>query len=36
MPHLEESHERKLIRIKLGLLDYPIPAYKPPLSYEGL
>ena len=31
----EETHERKLIKIKLGLFDHPIPKYKGNIIYTG-
>ncbi|CAD8142419.1 unnamed protein product [Paramecium pentaurelia] len=34
-PLSEETHERKLVKIKLGLLDHPIPKEKPNKIYVG-
>jgi hypothetical protein len=34
-PLAEETHERKLIKIKLGLFDHPIPKYKENKIYPG-
>jgi hypothetical protein len=34
-PLAEETHERKLIKIKLGLFDHPIPKYKGNKFFEG-
>jgi hypothetical protein len=34
-PLAEETHERKLIKIKLGLFDHPIPKLRPNKIYEG-
>ncbi len=34
-PLTEETHERKLIKIKLGLFDHPIPKYKENKIYTG-
>ena len=31
----EESHERKLIKIKLGLFDHPVPKPSSPKNYVG-
>ena len=35
-PFLEETHERKLIKIKLGLFDHPIPKETGNQIYEGI
>jgi hypothetical protein len=34
-PLTEETHERKLIKIKLGLFDHPIPKLRPNKIYKG-
>lgn len=33
---MEETHERKLIKIKLGLFDHPIPKYTENIIYQGI
>ena len=35
-PLTEETHERKLIKIKLGLFDHPSPTEKPNKIYTGV
>lgn len=34
-PLSEETHERKLVKIKLGLFDHPIPKERENKIYEG-
>lgn len=34
-PLSEETHERKLVKIRLGLFDHPIPKEKPNYIYTG-
>ena len=34
-PLAEETHERKLVKIRLGLFDHPIPKEKPNIIYGG-
>lgn len=35
-PLSEETHERKLVKIRLGLFDHPIPKEKPNKIYQGV